>query len=114
MHEMTVAESLLTIILDEAEKHNAKPIGAKISCGTLNPINDEALNFAFEVITKDTPCDGMKLKIEHKPLKGLCKNCNQKFDIEFSFPKCPQCDSEDFEMMADAPLILEEIEFQTD
>jgi hydrogenase nickel incorporation protein HypA/HybF len=114
MHEMTVAESLLTIISEEAAKHNAKPIGAKISCGTLNPINDEALNFAFEVITKDTSCEGLSLKIEHKPLKGLCKNCNQKFDIEFSSPKCTKCSSEDFEMMADAPLVLEEIEFQTD
>ena len=114
MHEMTVAESLLTIILDEAAKQNAKPIGAKISCGTLNPINDEALNFAFEVITKDTSCEDMKLKIEHKPLKGICKNCNKKFEIEFSSPKCTKCDCEDFEMMADAPLILEEIEFQTD
>ena len=114
MHEMTVAESLLTIISDEAEKHNAKPIGAKISCGTLNPINDEALFFAWEAITKDTPCEGSSLKIEHKPLQGLCKKCNQKFIIEFSSPGCPKCNSEDFEMMADAPLILEEIEFQTD
>ncbi|MCP4258771.1 MAG: hydrogenase maturation nickel metallochaperone HypA [Planctomycetes bacterium] len=114
MHEMTVAESLLTIILEEAAKHNAKPIGVKISCGTLNSINDEALNFAFEVITKDTSCEGLSLKIEHKPLKGLCKNCTQKFDIEFSSPKCTKCGSEDFQMMTDAPLILEEIEFQTD
>jgi hydrogenase nickel incorporation protein HypA/HybF len=114
MHEMTVAESLLTIISDEAAKHNAKPIGAKISCGTLNPINDEALCFAFEAITKDTSCEGMTLKIEHKPLQGLCKNCSRKFDIEFSSPGCPKCGSEDFELMADAPLILEEIEFQMD
>jgi hydrogenase nickel incorporation protein HypA/HybF len=114
MHEMTVAESLLTIISDEAAKHNAKPIGAKISCGSLNPINDEVLCFAWEAITKDTPCEGLSLKIEHKPLKGLCKNCNQKFDIEFSSPKCPKCGSDDFEIMADAPLMLEEIEFQTD
>jgi hydrogenase nickel incorporation protein HypA/HybF len=114
MHEMTVATSLLSIILDEAAKHNAKPIGAKISCGTLNPINDEALCFAWDAITKDTSCEDMKLKIEHTPLKGLCKNCNQKFIIEFSSPKCTKCGSEDFKLMADAPLILEEIEFQTD
>jgi len=114
MHEMTVAESLLTIILEEAAKHNAKPIGVKISCGTLNSINDEALNFAWEAITKETPCEGSSLKIEHKPLQGFCKKCNQKFIIEFSSPKCSKCNSEDFEMMADAPLLLEEIEFQTD
>jgi len=114
MHEMTVAESLLTIISDEAAKNNAKPVGAKISCGTLNPINDEALSFAFEAISKDTPCEGMTLKIDHKPLQGLCKKCDSKFNIEFSSPKCLKCGSEDFKLMPDAPLLLEEIVFQTD
>ncbi len=114
MHEMMVAESLLTSISDEAAKHNAKPISAKISCGMLNPINDETLCFAFEAITKNTPCEGVKLEIEHKPIQGQCKNCSQEFDVELSCPKCPKCSSDDFELMADAPLILEEIELQTD
>jgi len=114
MHEMMVAQSLFTTISDEAAKHNAKPVGAKISCGTLNPINDEALCFAFEAISKGTSCEGVKLEIEHKPIQGRCKNCNQDFDVEFSCPKCPTCSSEDFELIADAPLILEEIELQTD
>ncbi|MBN1805181.1 MAG: hydrogenase maturation nickel metallochaperone HypA [Sedimentisphaerales bacterium] len=114
MHEMTVAESLLTIISDEAAKQNAKPVSAKISCGSLNPVNDEALCFAFEAISKDTLCEGMTLTIDHKPLQGLCKNCKQKFNIELSSPKCSKCGSEDFELMADSPLLLEEIEFLTD
>ena len=114
MHEMMVAENLLTTISDEAAKHNAKPIGAKISCGTLNPVNDEALCFAFEAIAKGTSCEGVKLEIEHKPIRGQCKNCNQQFDVELSCPGCPKCGSEDFELLPDAPLILEKIEFQTD
>ena len=114
MHEMMVAQSLLATISDEAIKQNAKPIGAKISCGMLNPVNDDALCFAFEVIAKGTSCEGVKLEIEHKPIQGQCKNCNQDFDVEFSRPRCPKCSSEDFELMADAPLILEEIELQTD
>ncbi len=114
MHEMMVAESLLATISDEATKHNARPIGAKISCGMLNPINDESLCFAFEAIAKGTACEGLKLEIEHKPIRGRCKNCNQDFDVEFSCPRCPKCGSEDLELLADAPLILEEIELQTD
>jgi hydrogenase nickel incorporation protein HypA/HybF len=114
MHEMMVAQSLLATISDEAAKHNAKPIGAKISCGALNPVNDETLCFAFEAIAKDTPCEGMKLEIDHKPIQARCKNCNRRFDVELSHPKCPKCSSEDFELLADAPLILEEIELQTD
>jgi hydrogenase nickel incorporation protein HypA/HybF len=114
MHELMVAENLLTTISDEAAKHSAKPIGAKISCGTLNPVNDEALCFAFEAIAKGTLCEGMKLDIEHKPIQGHCKNCNQHFDVELSCPKCPQCGGEDFELLPDSPLVLETIEFQMD
>ncbi|MFZ2146304.1 MAG: hydrogenase maturation nickel metallochaperone HypA [Sedimentisphaerales bacterium] len=114
MHEMTVAESLLTTISYEAAKHNTKPISAKISCGTLNPINDEALCFAFEAIAKGTLCEGVKLEVEHKPIQARCKNCNRNFNVEFSSPRCPKCSSEDFELLSDAPLLLEEIELQTD
>jgi hydrogenase nickel incorporation protein HypA/HybF len=114
MHEMTVAQSLIEIISDEAAKNNAKPISVKISCGTLNPINDEVLGFAFDAIAKDTLCEGVKLHVEHKPIRAHCKNCDRKFDVNLSRPECPKCGGADFELQPDAPLILEEIEFQTE
>jgi hydrogenase nickel incorporation protein HypA/HybF len=114
MHEMTVAQSLMAIITEQAEKNNAKPVAAKISCGMLNPVNDEVLRFAFEAIAKDTPCEGVKLQVEHKPIRARCKNCEANFDVELSLPECPKCGSGDFELLPDAPLLLEEIEFQTE
>jgi hydrogenase nickel incorporation protein HypA/HybF len=114
MHEMMVAQSLMTIISDEAAKHDAKPVGAKISCGTLNPINDEALCFAFEAIAKDTLCEGLKFQIEHKSIQARCKKCGPAFDVEFSHPVCPECGADDFELLPDAPLVLEEIHFKTE
>ena len=112
MHETMVAESLLATISTEAAKQNAKPVNAKISCGMLNAINDEILCFAFEAIAKGTPCEGMKLEIEHKPMQGQCKSCNENFDVELSHPRCSKCSGEDFELLPDAPLLLEEIELQ--
>jgi hydrogenase nickel incorporation protein HypA/HybF len=114
MHETMVAESLMAIIAEQAEKNNAKPVKAKISCGTLNPVNDEVLRFAFEAITKDTPCEGVKLQVEHKPIKARCKNCDRNFDVDLSRSECPNCGDDNFELQPDAPLILEEIEFQTE
>jgi len=114
MHETMVAQSLMTIIAEQAEKNNAKPVTAKISCGMLNPVNDEVLRFAFEAIAKDTPCEGVKLQVEHKPIRARCKNCDANFDVELSLPECPKCGDDDFELQPDAPLILEEIEFQTE
>ena len=114
MHETMVAESLLVTISTEAAKQNAKPVIARISCGTLNAINDEVLSFAFGAIAKGSLCEGMKLHIEYKPMRGQCKSCNENFDVELSHPVCPKCSSGDFELLPDAPLLLEEIEFVTE
>jgi len=111
MHETMVAENLIAVITNEAAKRNVKPIGAKISCGKLYAINDEALRFAFEAIAKGTPCEGLKLEIEHKPIRARCKKCNETFEADISNPKCPKCKGNDFELLPDAPLLLEEIEF---
>jgi hydrogenase nickel incorporation protein HypA/HybF len=114
MHETMVAESLMTTISDESTKQNAKPVSAKISCGMLNAINDEVLCFAFEAIAKGTPCEGMKLEIEHKSIQGRCRSCDETFDFEICQPKCPKCESTEFDLLPDAPLMLEEIEFETE
>ena len=45
---------------------------------------------------------------------ATCKNCGSQFDVESSHPACPQCGGEDFELLPGAPLVLEEIYFQTD
>jgi hydrogenase nickel incorporation protein HypA/HybF len=113
MHEMMVAQNLLKQISDEAKKQNSKPVAATISCGKLNAVNDEVLLFAFEAIAKDTICRDVKLKIEHNPLQAKCANCHCNFNIEFSEPKCKKCGSSEFELLPDAPLMLEEIEFST-
>ena len=114
MHEMMIAQNLLATISTEAAKQDAKPVNARISCGRLYAINDEVLCFAFEAITKGTVCEGMKLEIEHKPIRGRCKDCNASFDVELQFPRCADCDSEDFDLLPDAPLLLETIEFETE
>jgi hydrogenase nickel incorporation protein HypA/HybF len=114
MHETIVAQSLMAIISQEAVKQSGRPVAAKVSCGTLNAVNDEVLVFAFEAIAKDTACEGLKLQIEHKPLQARCKGCNRQFDVVLSQPQCSQCGGGDFELLPDAPLVLEEIDFQTD
>lgn len=111
MHETMIAESLLAAISEEAAKQNARPISAKISCGILNAVNEEVLRFAFEAIARGTLCEDTKLQIEHKPAQAKCQRCGQHFSVELSHPRCTSCDSPDFELLPDAPLLLEEIEF---
>ncbi len=114
MHEAMVAQSLLASISAEVANQEAKPISAKISCGVLYAINDELLCFAFDAIAKGTPCEGIELQIEHKPMKSRCNVCEHVFEFELSKLVCTNCGSEDCELLPDSPLLLEEIEFDSE
>ncbi len=112
MHETAVAQSLVDLIAQEAQNRRARPIRARMSCGELNAINDEVLSFAFEAIAQGTPCEGMALEIEHKALQAKCRTCGSVFAVDWTNAKCPNCSSGEFELLPDAPLLLEQIEFE--
>jgi hydrogenase nickel incorporation protein HypA/HybF len=112
MHEAAVAQGLIDAILKEAEQWHARPVRAKMSCGELNKVNDEVLSFAFEAVAQGTLCEGMTLQIEHKPLQARCKQCGNVFAVDVLNIQCPDCHSEDFDLLPDAPLVLDEIEFE--
>jgi hydrogenase nickel incorporation protein HypA/HybF len=112
MHETAMAQSLVEVISQEAEKRHARPLRAKMSCGELNAVNDDVLSFAFEALAQGTSCEGMELQIEHKPLQAKCRACGHTFTVDSSDPKCPNCGGQSFELLPDAPLLLEEIEFE--
>ena len=111
MHETAIAQGLFDAIKKEAKKQKANPLSAKITCGVLNAVNDEVLQFAFDAISKDTICQATKLDIYHKPLQGQCKKCDKHFDIKISEPLCTHCSSGDFNLLPDEPIMLQEIEF---
>ena len=113
MHEAAVAENLMQSIIAASAEHIGKEIvRVVISCGQINAINDEAMQFAFEAVAEGTICEGAVLEIKHIPLKSQCRKCKLEFDFDFYSPTCPDCGSADIAIGADAPLLLEEIEFE--
>lgn len=113
MHEAAVADSILRTILEQATQlDNAHPVSARISCGQFNRLNDEAMRFAFEAISQGTDCEGMRLDICCIPLQAKCKKCDATFAFDVYRPTCPTCGTEEYDFEPDAPLLLEEIEFE--
>jgi hydrogenase nickel incorporation protein HypA/HybF len=112
MHETAVAESILKTILENAEQVKARPVRAAISCGQFNAINDDVMQFAFETAAAGTLAEGMALKIRHIPMRATCRQCKTTFEFDIYKPACSRCDSAAFDFEPDAPLLLEEIEFE--
>lgn len=112
MHETMIARNLLSAISAEAAKINAKPVAVKVTCGLLYAVNQEVLQFAVESLAKGTVCEGIKITVEQLPLQARCNSCGSTFNPDPDQPGCAICGSQNFELLPDAPIILEEIAFQ--
>lgn len=99
MHEMSIVTSILSIIQDEMAKHNVhKLLKVYVRYGALTNIVPDSLQFAFEVLTKDTEFDGAILETEEVPLTLRCSNCSAIYTPEDKkevfFFQCPSCGKE--------------------
>ncbi len=83
MHEMAITESILSIVLAEAEKRDATRVKTvKIEVGELTNIVGDCVQFYFELMSKDTLASGAEVEIEEVPLQARCPSCGSVKKIE--------------------------------
>lgn len=112
MHEVMVAENILASILESAKDQPGRAVLAVMSCGQINAVNDEAMQFALDAACTGTVCEGIRLKIRHLPMGAVCRVCGSEFAFDLYSPVCPECGKSDFAIGDDPPLLLEEVEFE--
>jgi hydrogenase nickel incorporation protein HypA/HybF len=93
MHEMSIAQSVLDIAFGEMEKRAAGRVQKiKITIGEFSGVVKDALEFAFEVLTPDTPASKAEIEIEVVPLTAVCETCGpvacRLNDLNLACPTC--------------------------
>lgn len=99
MHELSIANTILNIILKEKSSKKLpmiKVIGLNI--GSLSGILPDALEFSFDAIKLETALSDTVLKINEIPVSGTCNNCQKSFEVEEFIFACPNCFSSSFKM----------------
>ncbi len=92
MHELSIADSIVKTVLGEMSRRHLRRIEAiGLRIGALSDIVPEALEFGFQALTADTLLAGVRLEIEHIPVRGHCNNCHQDFEVQKFIFVCPQC-----------------------
>ena len=111
MHEMSIAQSIIDIVEQEMARHGVSKVSViRLVVGEFTAVVPQSLNFCFELITKDTPLEGVKVEMEQVPLTGRCQACGNEFPIqEYKFI-CPSCQSKEIETIAGKELFVKEIE----
>ena len=92
MHEVSLMESALEAAERHAKGQNATRIHAiTLNVGALSGVVPDALEFAFEAVTKGTMAEGATLTVITIPLACYCAGCDLEFEAEDITAACPTC-----------------------
>jgi len=92
MHELSICEGLLDILQDVARREGVTRIcRVRLRFGALAYVEPQALEFAFEVVTRGTVAEGAELIFEIQPAEAHCEDCGHDFAVERHAVPCPRC-----------------------
>jgi hydrogenase nickel incorporation protein HypA/HybF len=113
MHELSITQSMLDLVLGEAEKAEAKSV-AKINLviGEMTGVVGQCVQFYFDFLSKGTAAQGAALAFKVVPTTAKCRKCGKNFELrEFDWT-CPHCQSNNMEIIAGKELFVESIEVE--
>lgn len=94
MHEMGIANSILDGVAAELRRRpGSRAVKVGVRIGEFAGVDPDALNFAFEALTLDTPLARVKLDIEYVAPRSRCRDCEREFEVRNYELLCPACGS---------------------
>ena len=113
MHELSITQSMLDLVLGEAGKAKAKRVGKiNLVIGKMTGIVDDCVRFYFDLLSKGTLAEGATLVFKMIPTTARCRNCNKNFELEEFDWTCPHCHGNNMEIIAGKELLVESIEVE--
>ena len=97
-----MVSDIVSAILRELEKYNVERVEEVVLVvGDMTSLGEEQLEFAYEIVTKETKLEGSKLVIEHEKIRVICNECGYEGEVrmlesdygEHTIPilSCPKC-----------------------
>ncbi len=113
MHELSVTEALLKTASEIGEQQNAKRVAVLIiKIGKLSGIIDDSVQFYWDIISKETICEGSRLDFTRIPAKFECQHCMHQFEMEDELIPCPRCQGMNLVTIQGDEFLLESIEIE--
>lgn len=113
MHEQSIVESLLTLALKNAEKAKARKIlSIDLVVGDYTGVVEDAVNFYFGFLSKDTIAAGARINYTHIPAQLRCRDCDVLFPLQKRDYQCPQCSGKRIEIVGGRELYIGNMEVE--
>ena len=113
MHEMSLCESVISILNREAKRHHFTRVKTvRIEIGARSCVAPEAMDFCFRAITRGTLADGARLELLREPPVAYCMGCGETVSIQERYDACPQCGSYELHISGTDTLRVKNLEVE--
>jgi hydrogenase nickel incorporation protein HypA/HybF len=110
VHELSVATAVVETALEHAGGRRVTVVSVRV--GGLRQVVPTSLAFYFEIVARDTPCEGAALELTEVETVLRCRGCTHAWSPEIPAFRCPECDSPDVEIASGQELEVDYIEVE--
>ncbi len=110
MHEVALAEGVLSIVENAAARHAATRVHTIwLELGALAHVESEALRFCFAAVTRGSVAEGAALEIARTPGMAWCMPCGGRVALARLGEPCPDCGSHQLQVLEGEEMRVKEI-----
>jgi len=91
MHELSVSRAIVDTAVAHADGRRVTAVQVRL--GRLRQVVPRSLAFYFELVARETVCDGARLDQELVPAALRCEDCGHAWEIDLPDFRCPRCAS---------------------
>lgn len=92
MHELSLCESVLQVIAQQAQAENYQIVTAVyLEIGALSGVDPAAMRFCFDSVVQGSLAENARLEIIEIPGQAWCSACNDNVQVEQIYDVCPCC-----------------------
>ena len=95
MHELPITENIVKIACEQCAGSGAsRVLKIHLVVGDYSGYVGSSIRMYFDMISRDTPCEGAQLDITRVKPKLRCTACGRLFERELLSFACPDCGGE--------------------
>jgi len=113
MHEMSICEGIIQVLEEQGRSQKYTKVKTVwLEIGPLAMIENDALRFCFDAVTRNTLAQGAQLEIIELPGQAWCLQCAKMVAIRKRYDACTDCGSYQLQVTQGEELRIKELEVE--
>jgi len=111
VHELALSSAILETALRHADGRKVNSV--EMTIGALRQVVKSSLEFYFEIVSRDTACEGARLVCNEVEARVKCNDCSASpWTLDQPIFRCPSCGGSDVEVLSGTEFLVESIDVE--